>query len=101
MDLLDVSKYAEYNKNYNFILLVIDIFTRKAYALKCKTKKTPDVIDAFNNILEQSKGKSPLTITSDNESAFLSSEFESLLDKHETLLEPNVKGDHNALGIID
>ena len=42
-----------------------------------------------------------MIITSDNESAFLSSDFESELDKHETLLEPNVKGDHNALGIID
>jgi hypothetical protein len=101
MDLLDVSKYAKQNNNYNFILLVIDVFTRKAYAVGTKTKSVEAVIDAFNKVIKQADGKTPQTITSDNESAFLSGTFEDLLDKNKIVLDPNVKGDHNSLGIVD
>ena len=100
MDLLDLSKYSQYNKGFNFILLVIDIFTRKAYAVASKTKSTYDVIIAFETILNEAND-APMTITSDNESAFLSNDFEQVLDKYHIILEPNVKNDHNALGIID
>jgi hypothetical protein len=101
MDLLDVSKYASQNRNYNFILLVIDVFTRKAYAKGLKKKDNLEVSSAFLNILNQAEGKTPQTITTDNESAFLSHDFETILDIDHILLDPNVKGDNNALGIID
>jgi hypothetical protein len=100
MDLLDVSKYADYNHGFTFILLVVDVFTRKAYAEGTKGKTINDVIKAFSVILSRSE-QPPMTITSDNESAFLSSDFEKLCDKYHILLEPNVKDDHNALGIVD
>ena len=100
MDLLDVSTYAKQNKKYNFILLVVDIFTRKAYAKKCKSKSSENVIKAFESILDEA-GESPMTISCDNESAFLSSEFEDILDSHYILLEPNIVNDHAGLGVID
>lgn len=38
---------------------------------------------------------------SDNDSSFLGEKFQDFLDEQNIILEPNVKGDHFALGIID
>jgi hypothetical protein len=38
---------------------------------------------------------------SDNDSAFTGEKFQSLLDENNIIFEPNVVGDHFALGIID
>jgi len=40
-------------------------------------------------------------ITSDNDSTFLSSEFQKVLDKHEIVLKTVAVNDHHALGIVD
>jgi hypothetical protein len=100
MDLLDVSKYSSNNKNYNFILLVIDVFTRKAYGVAIKKKDISDITEGFLKIKNMAQA-TPQTISSDNESAFLSNDFQDVLEKEEIVLDPNVKNDHNALGVID
>ena len=38
MDIFDLSKYVGSNKNYKYILVLIDVFTRKVYARPIKKK---------------------------------------------------------------
>lgn len=49
-DLVDMSKHASENKNYKWILVVIDVFTKKAWAQPVKSKQSVDIISAFKNI---------------------------------------------------
>ena len=52
-DLLDIHKYARQNKGYKFILVVLDIFSRYAWARPLKDKTGTCVANAFKDILMQ------------------------------------------------
>ena len=49
-DLVDYSKYVTWNRGYKFILMVMDIFSRKAWALPLKTKSGPEVAQALKGL---------------------------------------------------
>lgn len=99
MDIFDISKYSKSNKNYKYLLVLIDVFTRKVFARPLKTKNTNDVI---NELLYIFKSYIPSVITSDSDSAFMSLEMQNFLEKnnifHDVVIARN---DHKALGIID
>lgn len=50
---------------------------------------------------EKDKHKFPKMITCDQDSVFLGDAFGELLDKYQITLDAYIKGDHNALGVID
>lgn len=100
LDIFDLSKFASYNSNYKYILCAIDVFTRKAYCRSMKNKDVSDCMRAFEEILASANGK-PHSIFSDNDSAFLSKTFSSMLDKNQIAFNVNTIDDHHALGIID
>ena len=47
IDLLDYQKYYQQNKGFKFILIAVDIFSRKAYASLLKNKTPESVLDGF------------------------------------------------------
>ena len=49
-DLIDKSALSKYNKNFKFILTVIDIFTKYAWAVPLKDKTGTSVTNAFKTI---------------------------------------------------
>ena len=51
-DLVDYSKYAPWNEGYKFMLVVIDIFSKKAWAVPLKTKGGKEVAQALDKILD-------------------------------------------------
>lgn len=51
-DLLQVGKYAKHNQGVNFLLAVIDAFSRKAYIYPLKSKTTQEVLAAFKYLFE-------------------------------------------------
>ena len=53
-DLMDMSNVSKYNNKTNFVLLVIDAFTRKLWAQPLKSKNAKDVLAAFNKIIKSS-----------------------------------------------
>ena len=55
MDLVDMSEWAKDNDNNKFMLTVVDVFTRFAWARPMKTKSGPDTFAAFIDIVESSK----------------------------------------------
>ena len=46
-DLIDLSTYATTNKNYNWLLIIEDVFTRNAHGYALKNKMGSTVLDAF------------------------------------------------------
>jgi hypothetical protein len=98
MDIIDLSKYKNTNGNISYILLVIDIFSRKLWGYAMKTKGIESVEKALNLFI---KDNPPNIIISDNESSFMSAPIKTLFKtnniKHITC-EP---GDHKVLGVID
>ena len=63
LDLTEVSKISEYNDGVNYLLLCIDVFSRKLWVQPLQRKTASEVLSKFQSILEES-GK-PASINSD------------------------------------
>ena len=99
MDIFVMQKYSSSNKQYGYLFVIIDVFTRRAGAVPMKNKDSSSCVSALE-ILIKKLGK-PRVILSDNDKAFLSKSFTQLIDTNEIILQTNIKDDHKALGIID
>ena len=98
MDLVDLSKFAQKNKGYNWIFLIVDIFTRKVIAYLIKKKDIENVEDVLMEYFDEHH---PEVVTSDNESAFKSKIIQKLMLENEVHHSMVDVGDHKALGVID
>lgn len=98
MDLSDMTMYQSKNHGYKYILLAVDVFTRKAYAQPIKNKTERSVTEAFNKMTESEK---PIKLSTDNGSEFINKEFQDTINEKDINHVTTQVGDHNALGIID
>lgn len=98
MDLIDMSNFAKKNGGYNWIMLLIDIFSRKAYAYLMRNKTEENVMDVLQLFL---KVHHPDIIISDNEAAFAGEAVQALMEKHNVASDMVEPQDHKALGIVD
>lgn len=57
MDLIQMDEWAKENDGAKYILVVVDGFTRYAWAWPLTSKEAPVVFSAFENIIERSKRK--------------------------------------------
>jgi hypothetical protein len=80
IDLVDLSSISRYNRGYKFILTCIDCFSRFAWAVPIKSKKSTAVLNAFASILESGDRK-PTYLQSDKGTEFLNSSFQSYLKR--------------------
>ena len=53
VDLMDMTKFAKYNNGYNFILVVIDIFSKYVWLRPLKDKKGESVSKALKDVLAE------------------------------------------------
>ena len=81
-DLIDKSSLSKYNNNYKFILTVIDIFTKYAWAIPLKNKSGLSITIGFKAIL--SEGRKPEKLWVDRGSEFYNKTFKSLLKEYGT-----------------
>ena len=81
MDLLDTQKLSRVNKNFKYILVVLDIFSRFAWARPLKNKGGICVKNALRDIMEYS-GRKPFKIQSDNGTEFYNSNVGGLLKQY-------------------
>jgi IS30 family transposase len=79
MDIFDISKYSKNNKNYKYLLVLIDVFTRKVFLRPLKNKNMDDVMNSLNDIFSE---YIPHVITSDSDSSFMSNQLQALFDKN-------------------
>ena len=79
-DLVEMQEFATVNDGYRYMLTVIDIFSRYAWARALKSKGAQDVVDAFRDIL--SEGRIPRSLQSDSGKEFENRRFQHLLNEH-------------------
>ena len=83
-DLIDKSSLGKYNNNYKFILTVIDIFTKYAWAIPLKNKSGLSITNGFKIVLGGSRKPEKLFV--DRGSEFYNKTFKSLLTEYEKKL---------------
>lgn len=64
IDLCDLSSLAQYNDNYRYLLTVIDVFSKYAWAVPLLKKNAKAVTEAFESLL-QKQNRTPIKVQSD------------------------------------
>ena len=90
-DLIDKSSLSQYNNNYKFMLTVIDIFTKYAWAIPLKNKSGLSITNVFKIVLGEhpqggSEPRKPEKIWVDRGSEFYYKTLKSLIKEYETKL---------------
>ena len=78
-DLVDMQRYASVNKGYKYILVVLDVFSRYAFARPLKTKSGVNTAKALENIF-QSSGRTPQKLWTDCGTEFYNANVRYLLN---------------------
>ena len=89
--MIDKSSRSKYNNNYKFILTVIDIFTKYAWAIPLKNKSGLSVTNGFKLVLGEhlqggSEHRKPEKLWVDRGSEFYNKTIKSLLKEYELKL---------------
>ena len=87
VDLADMQLLSKYNKGIRFLLCVIDIFSKYAWAVPLKDKKCISIVKAFQIILKQSNSKrKPNKIWVDKGSEFYNACFKKWLRDNDIVM---------------
>ena len=84
-ELADMQLLSRYNKGIRFLLSVIDIFSKYAWVVPLKDKKSISIVIAFQIILKQSNRK-PNEIWVDKGSEFYNAFFRKWLQDNDTVV---------------
>jgi len=91
---MDMAALKHYNKGHTFVLTVVDVLSKHAWAEPLKNKKTETVKNAFEAILKKSKRK-PWFLMTDSGTEFTSEVFQSFMKaqdiQHYTANTPIIK----------
>jgi len=77
-DLVEMIEFQHVNDGYRYLLTVIDLFSRYAWARPIRTKSAQDVTRAFRDILAQNNRK-PKKLQTDNGREFENAPFQLML----------------------
>lgn len=95
VDLMDLRSLASENNGYTFVLVVIDVLSKYAFAEPLEKKNATCVCEGFKKILERAEGRLPITLQSDRGKEFTNKSFQTLLKKNNILFKiapsPDVK----------
>jgi hypothetical protein len=99
IDLIDHQKYSNRreNKNCNWIMVVIDIWSRKVFLRPLKNKMAISTRNALEDIFKEYL---PENVRTDGGGEFFG-EFKELLNDSNIKHWITNKGDHNLLGVVD
>lgn len=93
-DLNDLRGISKHNNGYNYILTVIDVFSKMLYARALKKKTPSEVINAFQSIFREADSK-PTCIQTDKGGEFTGQKVKNFLSKNGvkyfTTKNPDVK----------
>lgn len=81
IDLIDMQKHARDNNGHKYILTVIDVFSRYAWAVPVKDKSGVSVTEAMKKVLNGAK-RIPKNLQCDNGKEFYNSAFKLLMTSH-------------------
>lgn len=76
-DLIDIKNLSSVNKGYKYILIIIDCFSKYAWAVPVKTKTKSEITNAFKKILDSDRV--PNNLQTDLGKEFYNDEFHRLM----------------------
>lgn len=79
-DLVEMGNYASHNKNYRYLLTVIDTFSKYAWAAPLKTKTALEVTKAMTEILKSNR--IPKNLQTDDGKEFFNKHFSKLMHEY-------------------
>ena len=82
LDLADMQLLSKFNKGIRFLLCVIDLFSKYAFAVPLKDKKGISIVNAFQSSLDKS-GRKPNKTWVDQGSEFYNHNFKKWLAKND------------------
>ena len=80
-DLVEVQSIAKQNKGFRYILVIIDEFSKYAWAQPIKKKTGKDVTEAFAKILKSANGHKPQNLQTDAGKEFYNEVFPNLMKR--------------------
>ena len=96
LDILDFEDYGpENNRNYRYVLVIIDNFSKFCWTAHLKNKNARTIKDSFENILISSKTK-PNLIESDRGKGFYNNIFQDFLNRNSIKLYSR----HTSVGAV-
>ena len=93
-----MSNLATANKNYKYLLVAIDVYSRLGFVVPMKNKTSTSVNAALIEILDQTE---PNSMTTYQGSEIINSDFKMLLPNRGIAITYVPIGSHHALGTID
>ena len=91
-DLADMQLISKFNKEFKFLLHVLDIYGKYTWVILLKGKKGITITNAFQKILDQSNPK-PNKIWADKDSEFYNRSMKSWLEKKDIeMYSPHSEG---------
>lgn len=82
MDLIDIHKYAHFNKGVRFLLVAIDCFTRKAAVVGITRKSAEKTLIAIKYVLEEELPPFPESVVFDRGTEFGNRQVRAYLSQH-------------------
>lgn len=80
-DLVDVQKFSRENYGNKYILTILDLFTKRAWAVPIRPKGSKDVAAAMESVLKNLK-KTPKNLQTDDGLEFMNKDFEKLMKRY-------------------
>ena len=91
-DLADMQLLSRYNREYRFLLCVIDIYSKNAWVIPLKDKKGISIVNAFQKIIVDSRRR-PNRIWIDKGSKFYDNSFKKWIKENDiTMYSTNNEG---------
>jgi hypothetical protein len=81
-DLADMSDVRAQNDGYRYLLVVIDCFSKYAWALPQRTKDAKATAVTFEAILAQAEPRQPINLQTDKGKEFCNGVFKGMLERH-------------------
>ena len=92
-DLADMQSLSRTNSGYKYILTVIDIFSKYAWAIPVKTKSTKDLLPAFQTLLKSAAPRKPKRLQTDAGLEFMNKDVQNFFKENKILIfiQPRIK----------
>jgi len=80
-DIVEMHPYSRFNKGYHYILTVIDVLSKYAWAVPLKSKSGSETANAIAEIIRKS-GRHPKNLQTDMGKEFYNTDVQRLVKKH-------------------
>ena len=94
-DLVEMREFSEFNDDYNYLLCIVDCFSKFGWSQALKTKTGVEVEKAFDSIFN--KGRTPRKLQFDEGKEFYNKQVETLLKEKTLNFSVHMHGRKRAL----